>query len=338
MKPPPAVAAAEPVGASRYMSEKFMMLPTCGAGARGEAQQRQQPGRARPPTDVGGGRPSGGRCAPGARAAFAAAAHAASSAAAAHHGGGEDKVQLVEAPVGPGGHVANDRGAHADDLRQGRRSRSGSGCFCPRAAPRPPARLYPAPAAATAVGRCARGRAGLSPSAGGGGPRGRSAPSQQGPAHLLEQDLEGELGVEGDPVLPALPVEAALLLGLLLLGLVIALAVVAAAAAAAAAVVVVAGARRPAIASGRVQLELLVVARAASAAGPRISTAPRQLGRAPAAAAGPYRNARRSPGRAGAARTGRSVCAAGLGAGAGPTPRPAPSWARTSWAIVLAGS
>jgi len=34
-----------------------------------------------------------------------------------HHERGEHKVQLVESPVGAGGHVAHDRGAHADELR-----------------------------------------------------------------------------------------------------------------------------------------------------------------------------------------------------------------------------
>jgi hypothetical protein len=153
-------------------------------------------------------------------------------------------------------------------------------------------------------------------------------------AHLLEQDLEGKLGVERDPVLPALPEEAAL--GLLLLGLLaVALAVAPAAPTAA---VVVARARGPAIATaGSVQLELLVAAGAASAPGTGISNGPGQLKPAAWALAGSYRNGRRrSEGRAGAARMGRSEWATGLDTEVGPTPAPpAPSWARTScWAIL----
>lgn len=34
----------------------------------------------------------------------------------AHHQRGKHKVELVQAPVGAGGHVADDRGRHADDL------------------------------------------------------------------------------------------------------------------------------------------------------------------------------------------------------------------------------
>jgi hypothetical protein len=38
------------------------------------------------------------------------------SCAAAYHCSREDKVQLVQAPVGPGGHVSDHRGTHTDDL------------------------------------------------------------------------------------------------------------------------------------------------------------------------------------------------------------------------------
>lgn len=104
MAAPPGAAAT---GASRYMSEKLTMEPTW-AGER-EAEEKAQ-------SDTGWA--EAWQALDTSQLQTAAHPMPVNRLSSTHHQGCEHKVELVEAPVGAAGHVAEDGRRHANHLER----------------------------------------------------------------------------------------------------------------------------------------------------------------------------------------------------------------------------